>query len=102
MKAIDLGWLSWYTRASAINVEGAVTLDQYLTVREVSERTGVSGARVRYLAGQGRFPGAVKPARDWFLPAASVEKWLKEDRDRRRKESNNGGQDQSIPATGTA
>jgi len=58
---------------------------EFLTVKQVAEREGLSTRRVRVLASQGRFPGAVKVGRDWLLPVASVEAWLQKDRDRRFK-----------------
>ena len=60
---------------------------QFLTVKQVAGLEGVSTARIRLLAGQGRFPGAVQIGRgDWLLPVASVERWRKHDRDRRFKD----------------
>jgi hypothetical protein len=58
---------------------------QFVTVNQAAARAGISASRVRLLASQGRFPGAVKVARDWLLPVTSVETWLQKDRDRRFK-----------------
>jgi excisionase family DNA binding protein len=63
---------------------------EFLTVRQVAEGEGVSMSRVRRLASEGRFPGAFKVGRDWLLPVASVETWLRVDRDRRRKREEGG------------
>jgi len=63
---------------------------EFLTVKQVAEREGLSTRRVRVLASQGRFPGALKVGRDWLLPVASVEQWRNDDRDRRRKREGSG------------
>jgi len=54
-----------------------------LTVKDVSELAGVSAARIRQLCAEGRFSGAQKLGRDWIIPRADVDRWLKTDRDRR-------------------
>jgi len=55
-----------------------------LTSEQVAERIGVNRSRVRQLCIAGRFPGAVKMARTWFIPASGLEAYL-EHPDKRRK-----------------
>ena len=60
--------------------------DELLSTQQVSKLTGLSGARVRLLCQQGRFPGALKVSRDWVVPRSGAEFFLRHDRDRRRRE----------------
>jgi excisionase family DNA binding protein len=46
----------------------------YLTVSEVAESLGITAIRVQQLCQDGRL-GAVKFARDWLIPRASVESY---------------------------
>jgi hypothetical protein len=68
------------------NVEVRVTVgdEVALTSEQVAERIGVNRSRVRQLCIDGRFPGAVKMARTWFVPLSAVEAYEKHP-DRRRK-----------------
>lgn len=54
------------------------------TSERVAERIGVNRSRVRQLCIEGRFPGAVKMARTWFIPESGVMAYL-EQPDKRRK-----------------
>ena len=40
----------------------------YITVKEVSEKWGVTPRRVNYYCAGGRIPGAVKMAGVWLIP----------------------------------
>ena len=53
----------------------------YMTLKEASEKWGVSSRQVNYYCVEGRIPGAVKMAGVWLIPK-TAEKPL----DRRRKE----------------
>jgi len=66
--------------------EGGSSMEGYLTAKQAAEKAGVSDAWIRELCGQGRFPGAIQPGRDWFIPTSDIELWLTTiDRDRRKK-----------------
>ena len=53
----------------------------YMTLKEASEKWGVTPRQINYLCASGRIPGAVKMAGVWLIPK-TAEKPL----DRRRKE----------------
>ena len=40
----------------------------YMTLKEASEKWGVSSRQVNYYCVDGRIPGAVKIAGDWLIP----------------------------------
>ena len=40
----------------------------YITLKETSEKWGISSRQVNYYCVDGRIPGAVKIAGDWLLP----------------------------------
>jgi hypothetical protein len=40
-----------------------------ITVAEAAARWSVSRQRVRIWLKENRIPGAIKPSRDWFIPA---------------------------------
>ena len=40
----------------------------YMTLKETSEKWGVSGRQINYYCAGGRIPGAVKMAGVWLLP----------------------------------
>ena len=48
-------------------VVGGVNMD-YMTLREASEKWGVSSRQVNYYCVEGRIPGAVKIASVWLIP----------------------------------
>ena len=52
----------------------------YMTLREASEKWGVSSRQVNYYCVEGRIPGAVKMAGVWLMP-----KWAEKPVDKRRK-----------------
>ena len=41
---------------------------QYITVKQASERWGISDRRVRVLCAEGRIEGAVKEGRSYLIP----------------------------------
>ena len=43
----------------------------YMTLREASEKWGVSSRQINYYCVEGRIPGAVKMAGVWLLPKAA-------------------------------
>ena len=55
----------------------------YMTLREASEKWGVSSRQINYYCVEGRIPGAVKMAGVWLLPKAAdkpVDKRLKQNK----------------------
>lgn len=48
-------------------VVGGVNMD-YMTLREASEKWGVSSRQINYYCTDGRIPGAVKMAGVWLIP----------------------------------
>ena len=44
----------------------------YMTLREASEKWGISTRQINYYCTEGRIPGAVKMAGVWLLPKAAV------------------------------
>ena len=55
---------------------------EYMTLKEASEKWGVTPRRVNYYCAGGRIPGAVKMAKIWLIPKDEVKP-----NDRRYKES---------------
>lgn len=49
------------------NVVGGMDMD-YMTLKEASEKWGVSSRQVNYYCVDGRIPGAVKMAGVWLIP----------------------------------
>ena len=49
------------------NVVGGANMD-YMTLKEASEKWGVSSRQVNYYCVEGRIPGAVKMAGVWLIP----------------------------------
>src|SRR5690554_6354409 len=45
---------------------------KYISIKEVSEKWGISDRRIRVLCSEGRIEGAVKIARNWSVPADAV------------------------------
>lgn len=41
---------------------------EYMTLRETSEKWGVSARQINYYCSAGRIPGAIKVATIWLLP----------------------------------
>ena len=60
----------------------------YITVKEASEKWGVTPRRVNYYCAGGRISGAVKMAGVWLLP-----KTAEKPPDRRRKEGKKNNED---------
>lgn len=48
-------------------IVGGVSMD-YMTLREASEKWGISSRQVNYYCVDGRIPGAVKIAGVWLIP----------------------------------
>lgn len=46
---------------------GGVSMD-YMTLKEASEKWGVTPRRINYYCAAGRIPGAVKMATIWLIP----------------------------------
>lgn len=40
----------------------------YMTLKEASEKWGITPRRINYLCAEGRIPGAVKMATIWLIP----------------------------------
>ena len=57
----------------------------YMTLREASEKWGVSSRQINYYCVEGRIPGAVKMAGVWLLPKAAYKP-----ADKRRKQNKGG------------
>ena len=57
----------------------------YMTLKEASEKWGVTPGRINYYCSAGRIPGAVKMANVWLIPK-SAEKPI----DGRRKKRGDG------------
>ena len=57
----------------------------YMTLREASEKWGVSSCQINYYCVEGRIPGAVKMAGVWLLP-----KVADKPADKRRKQNKGG------------
>ncbi len=53
---------------------------EYMTLKEASEKWGITPRRINYLCSAGRIPGAVKMSTLWLIPK-DAEKPI----DRRRK-----------------
>lgn len=47
------------------------------TPTEVADRMGCSVQAVRLWLKQGRFPGAIPPAREWRIPEEALEQFIK-------------------------
>ena len=61
----------------------------YMTLKEASEKWGVSSRQVNYYCVEGRIPGAVKMAGVWLLPKDAVKRSMAEQRKgEHRSESN--------------
>ena len=48
-------------------IVGGVNMD-YMTLKEASEKWGVSSRQINYYCTDGRIPGAVKMAGVWLIP----------------------------------
>ena len=57
----------------------------YMTLREASEKWGVSSRQINYYCVEGRIPGAVKMAGVWLLPKAADKQ-----ADKRRRQNKGG------------
>ena len=58
---------------------------EYMTLKEASEKWGVSAHQINYYCADGRIPGAVKLATIWLIPKGTE----KPADGRRKKEKNN-------------
>ena len=43
-------------------------MNDYLTIKEVSVKWGITERRIQKLCSEGKIPGAVKFGRDWAVP----------------------------------
>ncbi len=59
---------------------------EYLTVKEMGEKWGVTSRMVNVYCSTGRIPGAIKKGNLWLVP----EEAIKPIDQRRKKEKNNG------------
>ena len=59
---------------------------EYLTVKEMGEKWGVTSRMVNVYCSTGRIPGAVKKGNLWLVPEDAIKPIDK----RRKKEQNNG------------
>lgn len=48
----------------------------YMTLKEASEKWGVTPRRVNYYCAGGRIPGAVKMAGVWLVPKDAENRWI--------------------------
>jgi predicted DNA-binding transcriptional regulator AlpA len=60
----------------------------YFTIKEVSQKTGLSTGTLRLYVGQGRFPKAGKiDKKTWLIPESDIQKFLATPRDPGRPKS---------------
>lgn len=52
-------------------IVGGMSMD-YMTLKEASEKWGVSSRQVNYYCVEGRIPGAVKMAGVWLIPKGAT------------------------------
>lgn len=50
----------------------------YMTLKEASEKWGVTPRRINYLCASGRIPGAVKMATIWLIPKDAQNRRIKD------------------------
>jgi excisionase family DNA binding protein len=75
-----------------------MNLDGFLTTEAVSERLELSETLVRRYCREGRFPGAFQVRREWLVPIAAVEAFVKRPRGKPRKEPEEGRKGGWVPA----
>ena len=77
---IHILFLALFEQKNYNGVCGGMNMD-YMTLKEASEKWGVTPRRVNYYCAAGRIPGAVKMATIWLIP-----KDAEKPRDRRMKD----------------
>ena len=68
---IHISFLALFEKKNYNVVCGGLNMD-YMTLKEASEKWGVTSRRVNYYCAAGRIPGAVKMAGVWLIPKAAV------------------------------
>ena len=64
---IHIWFLALYEQKNYNVIHGGLDMD-YITLKEASEKWGVTPRRVNYYCAAGRIPGAVKMATIWLIP----------------------------------
>ena len=64
---IHILFLALFEQKNYNDVCGGMNMD-YMTLKEASEKWGVTPRRVNYYCAAGRIPGAVKIATIWLIP----------------------------------
>ena len=64
---IHILFLALFEQKNYNDVCGGMNMD-YMTLKEASEKWGVTPRRVNYYCAAGRIPGAVKMATIWLIP----------------------------------
>ena len=64
---IHIPVLALFEQKNYTSVCGGMNMD-YMTLKEASEKWGVTPRRVNYYCAAGRIPGAVKMATIWLIP----------------------------------
>lgn len=64
---IHILFLALFEQKNYNGVCGGMNMD-YMTLKEASEKWGVTPRRVNYYCAAGRIPGAVKMATIWLIP----------------------------------
>ena len=77
---IHIPVLALFEQKNYTSVYGGMNMD-YMTLKEASEKWGVTPRRINYYCAAGRIPGAVKMATIWLIP-----KDAEKPRDRRMKD----------------
>ena len=78
---IHIPVLALFEQKNYTSVCGGMNMD-YMTLKEASEKWGVSSRQINYYCTDGRIPGAVKMAGVWLIP-----KEAEKPKDRRYNES---------------
>ena len=77
---IHILFLALFEQKNYNGICGGMNMD-YMTLKEASEKWGVTPRRVNYYCAAGRIPGAIKMATIWLIP-----KDAEKPRDRRMKD----------------
>ena len=64
---IHILFLALFEQKNYTSVCGGMNMD-YMTLKEASEKWGVTPRRVNYYCAAGRIPGAIKMATIWLIP----------------------------------
>lgn len=63
---------------------------EYITIRGIAKRLGVSVTRINFLVRQGRFPGAEKLGKQWIIPVEAVDNYVPRSPGQPRKPTKRG------------